>query len=99
MIKKFTMICTALNIKLRLKSLVKKKNRKEANKSMGEDTIYSKLGIKFKIEAPDKHVMGKEAGVEKFESIYALLDSTAWKEYSDGHDTTDELNSSCSSYY
>ena len=92
------MICTGLKIKLRLKSLGKNKKRKEANKSKGEENIDSKSGIKFKIEASDNSALEKETDVEKFESIYALLDSTAWEEYSDMQYTTDELDSSCSSY-
>ena len=87
-----------MKIKLKLKSLGNKKKRKEANTSKGDDNIYSKSGIKFKIESSDKSVMEKENDVEEFESIYALLDSTAWAEYRDSHDTTDDLDSSCSSY-
>ena len=92
------MICIGLKINLRLKSLGNKNKRKEANKSVGKDNIYSKSGIRFKIEASDKSALEKETDVEKFESIYALLDSTAWAKYSDSHDTTDDLDSSSSSY-
>ena len=98
MTKKLTMICNGMKIKLKLKSLGNKKKRKEANKSKGDNNMYSKSGIKFKIESSDKSVMEKENDVEKFESIYALLDSTAWAEYRDSHDTTDDLDSSSSSY-
>ena len=92
------MICIGLKINLRLKSLGNKNKRKEANKSVGKDNIYSKSGIRFKIETSDKSALEKETDVEKFESIYALLDSTAWEEYSDMQYTTDELDISCSSY-
>ena len=80
------MLCIGLTFKLRLKSLLKQKTKD----IVGVSDIYSKKGIRFKIETPEETDRNKTTQSEKFESIHAWLDSEAWEDYKEEENAGDE---------